>query len=76
MQLKLHMVTIDDLLPQEHFLRQLEAALNLSFAYEEISHLYSWKRGHPPIDPVVLVKYQLVGFLYGISSERKIEHRI
>ena len=76
MQLKLHMVTIEDLMPQEHFLRKLEAALDLSFVYEETSPLYSRKYGRPPIDPVVLVKYLLVGFLYGIPSERQIEQRI
>lgn len=76
MQLKLHMVTIEDLMPQDHFLRKLEAVLNLSFVYEETAHLYSRKYGRPPIDPVVLVKYLLVGYLYGISSERQIEQRI
>ena len=35
MQLAIHMVTIEDLMPQEHFLRKLEAALDLSFVYEE-----------------------------------------
>ena len=76
MQLKLHMVTIEDLMPQEHFLRKLAAALELSFGYEETSPLYSRKYGRPPIDPVVLVKYLLVGFLYGIPSERQIEQRV
>ena len=76
MQLKLHMVTIEDLMPQEHFLRKLEAALDLSFVYEETSPLYSRKYGRPPIYPVVLVKYLLVGFLYGIPSERQIEQRV
>lgn len=76
MQLKIHMVTIEDLMPQDHFLRKLEKALNLSFVYEETRHLYSEKYGRPPIDPVVLVKYLLVGFLYGIPSERQIEKRI
>jgi len=76
MQLKLHMVTIEDLMPQEHFLRKLEAALDLSFVYEETSPLYSRKYGRPPIDPVVLVKYLLVGFLYGMPSERQIEQRV
>ena len=76
MQLKLHMVTIEDLFPKGHFLRKLEAVLDLSFVYEESAHLYSRKYGHPPIDPVVLVKYLLVGFLYGIPSERQIEQRI
>lgn len=44
--------------------------------YEETAPLYSRKYGRPPIDPVVLVKYLLVGFLYGIPSERQIEQRI
>ncbi len=76
MQLRLHMVTIEDLVPQEHFLRKLEAALDLAFVYEETAHLYSRRYGRPPIDPVVLVKYLLVGYLYGIPSERQIEQRI
>ncbi len=76
MQLKYHMVTIEDLVPQEHFLRKLEAALDLSFVYEETHKLYSHRYGRPPIDPMVMVKYLLVGFLYGIPSERQIEQRI
>ena len=69
MQLKYHMVTIEDLVPAEHFLRKLEAALDVSFVHEETAHLYS----RPPIDPVVMVKYLLLGFLYSIPSERQIE---
>ena len=34
------------------------------------------KYGRPAIDPVVIVKYLLVGFVYGIPSERQIERRI
>ena len=62
MQLAMHMVTIEDLMPQGHFLRKLEAALDLSFVYEETAPLYSKKYGRPAIDPVVIVKYLLVGF--------------
>ena len=76
MQLAMHMVTIEDLMSREHFLRKLEVALDLSFVYEETARLYSRKLGRPPIDPVVIVKYLLVGFLYGIPSERQIEQRI
>ncbi len=76
MQMRLHMVTIEDLVPQDHFLRRLEAALDLSFVREETAHLYSRRYGRPPIDPVVLVKFLLVGYLYGIPSERQIEQRI
>lgn len=66
MQLKLHMVTIEDLVPADHFLRKLASALDLSFVYEETAHMYCRRYGRPPIDPVVLVKYLLVGYLYGI----------
>ena len=41
MQLKLHMVTIEDLVPEGHFLRKPEATLDLSFVREETAHLYS-----------------------------------
>ena len=41
MQLKMHMVTIEDLVPKGHFLRKLESALDLSFVYEETAKLYS-----------------------------------
>ena len=41
MQLAVHMVTIEKLVPREHFLRQLEGMLDLSFVYEETAHLYS-----------------------------------
>ena len=70
------MVTIEDLVPANHFLRKLEDELDLTFVYEESEPLYSWKYGRPPIDPVMIVKYLLVGFLYGIPSERQIEQRI
>ena len=75
MQLKYHMVTIEDLVPEDHFLRKLERALDLSFVYEESAHLDSGRYGRPPVDPVVMVKYLLLGFLYGIPSERQIEQR-
>ena len=76
MQLKLHTITIEDLVPANHFLRKLDAALDLSFVYEITAPLYSKKCGRPPIDAVMLVKYLLVGFLYAIPSERQIELRI
>lgn len=73
MQLKLHMVTIEDLVPEDHFLRKLDASLDLSFVRAETADLYSHRYGRPATDPVVLVKYLLLGYLYGIPSERQIE---
>lgn len=76
MQLKYHMITIEDLVPKDHFLRKLDAALDLTFVHEETYSLYNHRIGRPAIDPVMLIKYILIGYLYGIPSERQIEQRI
>ena len=75
-QIKLHNITIEDLVPKDHFLRKLEAMVDFSFIYDEVRDLYSHITGRPSIDPVVLIKYLLIGFLYGIESERRIEQEI
>ena len=76
MQLKLRMVTIEDLVPEGHFLRKLEATLDLSFVREETAHLHNRRYGRPAIAPVALVKYLPAGYLYAIPSERQIRQRI
>ena len=43
MQLKYHMVTIEDLVPKEHLLRKVDAALDLSFVYEEVCKDFLYK---------------------------------
>lgn len=73
---EVRLATIEDLVLEEHFLWKLEMVLDLSFIYQETEKLYSRRYGRPPIDPVVLLKYLLVGYLYDIPSERQIEQRI
>ena len=75
-QIKMHCVTIEDLVPMDHFLRKLAELIDFSFIYDVVRKLYCDNNGRPGIDPVVLVKYLLVGFLYGIESERRIEQEI
>lgn len=76
MQLKLHCVTIEDLVPEDHFLRNLAEVVEFSFIYDEVRELYSKDNGRWSTDPVMLVKYLLIGYLYGIESERRIEREI
>jgi transposase len=73
MQIRLHSITIEELVPEGHFLRKVEALIDFGFIYEEMRGLYSENTGRPSIDPVMLVKYLLIGYLYGIDSERRIE---
>ena len=75
-QIKLHYITIEDMVPPDHFLRKLAALLDFSFIYEKVRSLYCENNGRPSIDPVMIIKYLLVGFLFGIESERRIEQEI
>ncbi len=75
-QIRFHMLTIEDLVPENHFLRKLEQLIDFSFIYEETKEFYCHNNGRPSIDPVILVKYLLIGFLYGIESERRLEQDI
>src|SRR5215216_314174 len=62
-------VSLEDLVPRDHFYRHLEATLDLSFVREWAREFYA-ERGRPGIDPVVFFKLQLVMFFEGIRSER------
>jgi transposase len=54
-------VSLEALVPTNHFYRHLEATLDLSFVREWTRECYA-DRGRPSIDPVVFFKLQLVMF--------------
>lgn len=62
-------VSLEALVPADHFYRHLEATLDLGFVREWTRELYA-ARGRPSIDPVVFFKLQLIMFFEGIRSER------
>jgi transposase len=64
-------VSLEELVPRDHFYRLLEATLDLSFVRSWVQECYA-DRGRPSIDPVVFFKLQLVMFFEGIRSERKL----
>ena len=51
------MVLLEDLVPKEHLLRKIEAAVGFEKIYEMVEELYSEDNGRPSVDPVVLVKW-------------------
>jgi transposase len=65
-------VTLEDLVPAEHFYRHLERTLDLSFVRDLVRSRYA-AFGRPSIDPVVYFKLQLVLFFEGMRSERQLE---
>ncbi len=64
-------VSLEELVPHDHFYRHLERTLDLSFVREFVQETYAG-RGRPSIDPVVFFKLQLVMFFEGIRSERQL----
>jgi len=64
-------VNLEQMIPQDHLLRLIERHVDFSFIDSRLEGLYSSK-GRPSIDPQVLVRMMLIGYLYGITSERKL----
>ena len=67
----IELVGIDSLMPQDHLLRQIDAAVNFDHIYEMVEPLYCEDNGRPSIDPVVLFKMVLIQHLYGLPSLRR-----
>ena len=72
-----YQLSLDQLVPQNHILRQIANAVDFSFVYPLARSHYS-HTGQPSVDPVVIFKTMLIGYLYGITAERRLmgEYRL
>jgi len=68
---QLELISIDELVPEDHLLRAIEDSIDFSFIYDGVKDLYSKTHGRPSIDPIVLIKLLLLQSLYGIRSMRQ-----
>jgi transposase len=64
-------MSLEELVPQDHFYRMLDQKLDLSFVRTFVQRTYA-DGGRPSIDPIVFFKLQLVMFFEGIRSERQL----
>ena len=67
--------SLEERVPQDHLLRRVLAAVDFSFVRRMTERFYS-HTGQPSIDPVVIFKMALLGYLYGITSERRLVEEI
>lgn len=74
-QLQMVILDIDSMIPKDHLLRQIKNCVNFDFIYEKTAPYYS-DIGRKSIDPVVMIKMLLIGYLYGIKSERRLEEEV
>lgn len=64
-------VCIEMLVPKDHLLRKIDAAVDFNKIYDFVEELYCPDNGRPSIDPVVLFKMTLIQHIFGIPSLRK-----
>jgi transposase len=62
---------LDDYVPADHLLRQLDAVLHFNRVRTVLAEHYS-HTGRPSIDPELLLRMLLIGYAYGIRSERQL----
>jgi transposase len=68
-------LSLERLVPEDHLLRLISNAVDFSFIRPLCRPFYS-HTGRPSVDPVVLFKMLLIGYLYGITSERRLAREL
>jgi transposase len=62
---------LDDHVPREHLLRSIDQVLDLGDLHKHLAPFYS-HTGRPSIDPELMIRMLIVGYCFGIRSERRL----
>ena len=63
--------SIEDHVPHDHALRAIDGIIDLSGIRQHLSGFYS-TTGRPSVDPELMMRMLLVGYVMGIRSERRL----
>ncbi len=63
--------SLDELVLEDHLLRQIDHIIDFSFIYDLVKDSYCLDNGRPSLDPILLVKLPIIQFLFGIRSLRQ-----
>jgi len=66
---------LSDAIPEDHLVRKIDAALDLSWLRSELASHYS-SMGRPSIDPELMIRMLVVGYVFAIRSERLIYREV
>lgn len=69
-------VLLEELVSLDHLLRKIDAAVDFSFIHDLCKDLYCPDNGRPAVEPELLFKMLLLGYLYGIPSEVKLAQAV
>jgi transposase len=70
-QMLFYYFRLEDQVPENHLLRLIDKHINFKFVRQQLRDSYS-ETGRPSIDPELLLRILLIGYLYGITSERRL----
>jgi transposase len=62
---------LDEVVPPDHLVRQIDTVFDLSWVHKELAPYYS-HTGRPSIDPVLMIRILIVGYVFAIRSERRL----
>src|SRR5579863_8098511 len=62
---------LDKVVPPDHLVRQIDGVLDLGWVHKELAAYYS-HTGRPSIDPVLMIRMLIVGYVFAIRSERQL----
>src|SRR5271168_1626117 len=62
---------LDEVVPDDHIVRAIAAVLDLTWVYSELAPCYP-RIGRPSVDPVLMIRMLIVGYVFGIRSEREL----
>jgi transposase len=67
----LYAFDLDKVVPSDHLVRQIDSVLDLSWVHRELAPYYS-HTGRPSIDPVLMIRMLIVGYVFALRSERRL----
>lgn len=67
----LYAFDLDKVVPPDHLVRQIDGVLDLSWVHRELAPYYS-HTGRPSIDPVLMIRMLIVGYVFALRSERRL----
>ena len=62
---------LEKVVPPDHLVRQIDGLLDLSWVHKELAPYYS-HTGRPSIDPVLMIRMLIVGYVFALRSERRL----
>lgn len=62
---------LEDVVPADHLVRKVASVLDLGWVHAELASYYS-HTGRPSVDPELLIRMLIVGYVFAIRSERQL----